>query len=541
MRYILYARKSSETEDRQVQSIPDQTRILRELAAQRGFPIIEEVIESKSAKDPGGRPEFQRMLTLIEKHKADAILCWSVNRLSRNPIDSGKLSWMLMSGTLQCIQTPEKVYLPEDNVLLFSVETATATQYILDLRKSVKRGIETKLREGWFPHRAPEGYLNDLRSHTILRDPERFDLVQRAWRLLLNGNYPINRAITLMNEEWGYLTRQTNKSGGRALSRSAGYRIFTNSFYAGYFQHNGITYQGKHEPMISMRDFEQVQRLLHRQMGKSHQIRHEFAYTGLIKCAKCGGSVTAELQKGWHYYHCINRSGKCNKRSIREDMLEQQINDCLKRITITEDFKRIVQDCLEQWLKDEFGDLEVLYQQQQRALWDAEKRLNELVEMRLRQLLDDIQYREKQKELQATVTTLRLEMVDIQDNLDGTREIIDNAMTFRVQAQEQFLKGEIAKRREIANCLGVRYVLDEREVFIEMNPLLSYMIPAEISVFELRKSGSENKKDGILLPSVPLGCDCDTEYEQIPKVPSVLASLFLQVWKGELNFPHVDF
>src|SRR5579862_4322393 len=105
MRYILYARKSSETEDRQIQSIDDQVRTLHHLAAQRSLVIVEELQESKSAKDPGQRSLFQKMTQMIEAGEADGILCWSINRLSRNPVDSGTLSWMLQRGTLQSIQT----------------------------------------------------------------------------------------------------------------------------------------------------------------------------------------------------------------------------------------------------------------------------------------------------------------------------------------------------------------------------------------------------------------------------------------------------
>ena len=139
MRYILYARKSSESEDRQVQSIDDQLRIMREIAAARGLEIVDEIQESKSAKDPGQRPGFERLLKAIETGRADAILTWAINRLTRNPIDSGRLSWLLQNGTLSAIQTPEKQYLPSDNVLIFSVETGTANQYIIDLKKKIGR------------------------------------------------------------------------------------------------------------------------------------------------------------------------------------------------------------------------------------------------------------------------------------------------------------------------------------------------------------------------------------------------------------------
>jgi DNA invertase Pin-like site-specific DNA recombinase len=195
MRYVLYARKSSESEDRQVQSIEDQLRILREFADVRGLTITEEITESKSAKGPGERPAFARMLARIEKGAADAILCWSINRLTRNPIDSGRVSWLLQQGTLRAIQTPDKTYLPEDNVLLFAVETGTANQFILDLKKAVVAGMESKAQKGEFPHRAPEGYRNNPYTRCVEPDPERFALLERAWRLLIAGTHTPPRSF----------------------------------------------------------------------------------------------------------------------------------------------------------------------------------------------------------------------------------------------------------------------------------------------------------------------------------------------------------
>ena len=105
MRYILYARKSSESEDRQVQSIDDQVRILRDLATSRGLTIVEEISESHSAKDPGARAGFEGMLKKIEHGQADAILCWAINRLTRNPVDSGKrIPYGLKSASLLTIE-----------------------------------------------------------------------------------------------------------------------------------------------------------------------------------------------------------------------------------------------------------------------------------------------------------------------------------------------------------------------------------------------------------------------------------------------------
>ena len=559
MRYVLYARKSSESEDRQVQSIEDQTRVLRDLAAARGFDVAEEIQESRSAKDPGVRPGFDRMLAMIEHGKADGILCWSVSRLSRNPIDSGKLSWLLQRGVLQVIQTPEKPYLPSDNVLIFSVETGMATQYILDLKKAVRRGTDSKLAKGWSPHRAPEGYVNNLREHTIEADPERFALLQRSWRLLVAGTHTPARVIGMLNDEWGYRTRQTARSGGKKLSRSAGYRLFSSVFYAGYFKHGGQTYRGSHPAMVTLAEFEAVQRRLSGQSGRANRRKREFAYAGLIRCGRCGGGVTAEVQTGrhgrghWTYYHCNRAAGSCGKRSIREDVLEERIDACLARVTITPEFRDVVRDLLEKWITKEFASQEARYGQQLRALDGGERMLNELMEMRLRRLVTDEQYQAKQRDLDESVSRLRLEVGRSQERLDRTREVVCSALDFRLHAREQFLTGNLAKRREIARALGVRYALDQGQVFIELHPLLAPMqdvspqaskgaaetdaAVSERETIEPREIGSGSIKGTDVCASVPFGSADGTFIE-----PCIEAwhRAFRSVWSKDLVFSRLS-
>ena len=111
IKYFLYARKSSESEDRQVQSIDDQINRLKQLATGLNLDIKKIYTEAKSAKKPNNRPIFEEMMQRIENGDADGILCWQINRLSRNPIDSGKISWLLQQGIIKSIQTIDRQYL----------------------------------------------------------------------------------------------------------------------------------------------------------------------------------------------------------------------------------------------------------------------------------------------------------------------------------------------------------------------------------------------------------------------------------------------
>ena len=213
IKYFLYARKSSESEDRQVQSIDDQVNRLKKLASDLNLDIKKSYTEAKSAKKPNNRPIFDEMIKRIENGEADGILCWQINRLSRNPIDSGKLSWLLQQGILKSIQTIERQYLPDDNVLLFNVESGMANQYILDLSRDTKRGMLKKLNAGWQTGVAPLGYLNDKENKVIVKDPERFNLVRKMWDLMLTGNYTPPKILEIANNEWSFRTRKFKRIG----------------------------------------------------------------------------------------------------------------------------------------------------------------------------------------------------------------------------------------------------------------------------------------------------------------------------------------
>ena len=93
-RYILYARKSTDVEDKQVLSIEAQLVELRKYAKDNGLVVIDTIIEKKSAKTPG-RPTFADLLRRIQNGEANAILAWHPDRLARNSVDGGQIIYLL--------------------------------------------------------------------------------------------------------------------------------------------------------------------------------------------------------------------------------------------------------------------------------------------------------------------------------------------------------------------------------------------------------------------------------------------------------------
>jgi site-specific DNA recombinase len=484
--YFLYARKSSESEDRQVQSIEDQINRLKELANTYGISIKEILTEAKSAKKPHNRPVFSDMLARIEKGEAQGILCWQINRLSRNPIDSGALGWMLQQNVIHSIQTMDREYLPDDNVLLFSIESGQANQFIIDLKKNSMRGMVGKADRGWLPSRAPLGYLNDKLEHTIIEDQERFHLVRKMWDMMLTGNYTPPQIREIANSEWGYRTPKTKRDGGVEIANSVIYKMFTNLFYTGMFMWNGNSYNGNHKAMITLEEYDRVQVIMGKN-GKPRAQTHEFAYTGLMRCEVCGSMYTAiektkmvrgEL-KTYVYYHCTRRKKgvNCDQRSpMTLKDLEDQIDIDLERHTILPTFQKWALEILNRNNDKEIEERTKITETQHKNITDTQKELDTLTKMRYRELIDDETFIKERDELKAKIAKLKALVGETESRAEKWLELTEKTFTFACYARKEFIIGGLDKKREIFSALGENFLVKDKKTHITPN---EWFVPIE--------------------------------------------------------------
>src|SRR5690606_22621887 len=158
-----------------------------------GIVISEELTESCSAREPG-RPVFSRLLTDVAAGRVYGVVCWKLDRLARNPIDGGALTHYLGKGLLQEIMTSDGRHDGSgDSKFMLSVLFGAATKYTDDLSANVKRGNRDLCEKGRLPTSAPLGYVKvhddpgREGAGRVVRDPERFLLVQRVWRDIARG------------------------------------------------------------------------------------------------------------------------------------------------------------------------------------------------------------------------------------------------------------------------------------------------------------------------------------------------------------------
>lgn len=445
----MYVRKSSESEDRQVQSIADQKSDLSKLVLEHNLNVIQVFEESVSGKAPG-RPQFNAMMEMFYAGKADAIIAWHTNRLSRNAKDSGEVQHLLITNKIKAIITMQRIYYPEDNALLLSVETGMSTQFITDLRNATNRGLRSKAESGWLPNRPPIGWMNDKDTHEIVIDNQdnRFAVVRKMWDLMLSGSYSVPE-VWKKSIEWGLRTRVYRHSGNKHLSLSNCYRLFDDPFYYGMFRWNDRLWQGKHTPMITLDEFERVQSIIKRKEQKPKLKDNCFGYSGKIFCGECGCMCTAEYKKKiikktgeekyYRLYRCTRKKYHLNcsqRKYLNQDDMDDQIVAEIQKFTINE---RVRDWCLEV-LKSQHdqitGQKQAIYESQQKELSRVEQELDNLGRMMYRGQIDEVFYNKEKTDLETKKQKLRSNIVGTETFADDWREVADRAFNFLTNASK---------------------------------------------------------------------------------------------------------
>lgn len=348
LKYCLYARKSSESDERQAMSIDSQLNEMRALAENEGLQIVCELQESHSAKDSGKRPVYNKLLKGLANEEYNAVLTWAPDRLSRNAGDLGSVVDLMDQGKLLHIRTYSQTFTNNPNEKFLLMILCSQAKLENDNKSiNVKRGIRNKCEMGWRPGVAPLGYMNRAFGgvNDIVFDPERADLIREAFHKAGYERWS-GRRIKAWLDEQGL----TNRSG-KSISVSQILVILTTPFYYGRFQYpqapDAPWYDGAHKPLISKELYDLVQQT--RGVNKGVWGSKAFAFRGLLKCGQCGADITAQdkfktLKSGnvkrFVYYNCTRRKDpNCKEKYINEDKLRELLQGFIeanhKKIKIT--------------------------------------------------------------------------------------------------------------------------------------------------------------------------------------------------------------
>lgn len=346
IKYLLYARKSTESEERQILSIDSQVKEMLQLAEREGLEVVEIRRESHSAKATGQRPVFNEIVNDIRKGLFNGILTWAPDRIARNAGDLGAIVDLMDQKLLLEIRTFGQHFTNNPNEKFLLMILGSQAKLENDNRGvNVRRGMRTRCEMGLWPNFAPLGYINPKmmdKKCQLQQDPQRAPVIRMIFEKVGNEKWSGRKVFNWLKHDLNFKTR-----GNKSLTLSGVYRLLTQPFYYGMFEYprdSGTWYEGKHKPIITEELFQKVQE----QLKRDQIVRetHEFAFTKLITCGLCQSGISAEekfkaLKDGgtarYVYYGCgRSKDRNCKNKYIREEELIEQLIKILDKVNINE-------------------------------------------------------------------------------------------------------------------------------------------------------------------------------------------------------------
>src|SRR3989338_3230510 len=470
-KFFLYARKSTDVEDKQVLSIDAQITELRAFAKNEKLEIVEEFVEKRTAKIPG-RPIFGEMMRRIEKGEVSGIISWHPDRLARNSVDGGQIIYFLDIGNLASLKFPSHWFenTPQGKFSL-SMAFVQSKYYVDSLSENTKRGLRQKVRMGIFPSQAPVGYLNDSRTKTIVVEKKKSRLIRLAFERYTKGDQRLEDIANFLAKN-GISTRS-----GKRISKTKASFILSNPFYIGLFKYGGEIHEGKHESIISKKLFDEAQEMLRFRGQPERKPQNEpQPYCGLISCASCGMMITGEhkfkRQKNgnvheYTYYRCTKKRKNfvCSESAVREKELDRQLSSLIQKVSLPKDWAEELLKMAENEHGESAQSLTSCVKEKEEKISSLSKKLERLLAGYLDQDIEKEVYRVEKGKLILQKKSLEEEITNLShkqnDWLEPMKEWIKDAQSLDKIASDDDLFAKKVKAKEI---FGSNLSLGEKSV-----------------------------------------------------------------------------
>lgn len=511
IKYDVYLRKSSEAEDKQVQSIDDQRRELNEYAIKNNLNIVGEFEESQSAHQLG-RPVFNEIIKRVEKRISNALFVWHPNRISRNPIDGGAIINLMDQGKLIHVKTPSHIYgNTSTDKMMLALEFMISKKDSDDKSDAVKRGLRGRYIKGFPNGVAPTGFMNDLSvekgNRGWLVDKEKLPLIKQLLELCLTGKYATRALLNIANDEMGLRTPQHKKQGGKKLVLShLTDTILKNSVYAGFFfSKDGERHElSESIPRIITEDQHwQILKIIgNRCRVRPSKNKMIFAYKEPTKCGRCSGSVTAEhkyqvicdcklkfayinkthcpgcgitINKMKHstylhyiHYHCVRKKDpNCKEGSVQEFFIDDYLAGYFK-----ENFK--ISKALYDWCIENLGILDKVDAKKgseknvslESTLAKKKNEYKELVFMKARGLISDSEFTELKTTQKAEIEALQQALGNTANKDQSATAKSHRAFTLALGIETIFKSGTVQEKKDTLSEIGSNLTLKEKKLNI---------------------------------------------------------------------------
>jgi site-specific DNA recombinase len=461
-----YARVSTPRQGEKGVSLQEQKSAIERYAEQHGLTIIRWFEERESAAKRG-REEFTTMLRLIRLKAAEGVVIHKIDRSARNLEDWADLGKLVDTGAVIHFATENLDLRTVAGRLSADIQAVVAAHYSRNLREEAKKGFYGRLKQGFYPLRAPVGYLDQGGAKPKIPDPVRAPLVRKGFERYSTGT------ISLPNLAKEMFQRGLRNRGGGPVTLNGLVTILRNPFYIGLIRIYATeeTFRGAHEPLITTELFEKVQDVLAGKRVDRVQ-NHIFTYSRLIRCGSCGYSLIGERSKGHVYYRCHNRPFKnpavCPPTSIREERIDEEILAVLAEVDLANDEVQAARHLVEERRQSRSRELALAEHALKLQDQQIEARLSKLADLLLEGTLDHSLYQTKQKTLIVEQAAIRDRLQELRSDTDAVFKRIAKTVELAKSPSLLYKTAAVSQKRELLKTLLSNLSVSSKNVEITL-------------------------------------------------------------------------
>ncbi len=465
---VTYVRVSSREQQEQGNSPAAQKRLLWEFARNNSYNVVKDFDAAESAKG-SGRKIFNEMLDYIRKHEIKYLIVEKTDRLTRNFSDYSLIEDLINDHglTIHCVKEGVALHKGSrsNDKFVFGIRTLMAKNFIDNLKEEVAKGVKEKLRLGEYPAKAPLGYLNAkdpiTKKSLIVIDKKNEPLIQTIFNIYATGQHSLKSIIKYVED----LKLTKDLPIGRVnINKSVVAKLLQNPFYVGKFRWEKVLYDGKHEPIVDLKTWEAVQDVLSGKnvnRCKRHNIK-PFVYKGVFSCGECKRTITAEIKKQKYvYYRCTKFETVCSQKSVREEIINVEVQKLLDSIRLSENGHAYVVAGLKQSLEEKRATHDKDYEMIVREHSMLKNRLDKMYEDKLDGRVTDDFYDSKYAEYKIRLDDLE-ERIALHNRADlGYYEFGRKILELSKNAGKLFEKANPNEKRELLHFLLSNSILKE--------------------------------------------------------------------------------
>ena len=462
-KYFIYNRKSTDEKDKQELSLDSQSRENHNLADRLSLTVYKEVFESMSARKKG-RPIFNAMLEEIKLGKADGVIAWKLDRITRNLFDIATVADLIDQGVDFKFCSGSHDNSPSGKANL-AVQAAFAKLFVDQLSEDTKRGLREKFLRGGFPSCAPTGYIN--RDKEIYIDQRTSPMVIRAFNLYANYDDLSLKDVARVLIKEGFTSRY-----GGLISKSSLEKIYKNPFYYGYMRFNDEIAAGVHQPLITKELWDKVQNKLTNK-NNPRPYKYHYIFRDFLVCGECGRKITAEQHKGHTYYRCTKSGGTdaCSQPYVREEDLDPQIAEGIKVIAIDDKVMAYVKDALKLSHAEEINFRDSALNRLSLQFNQIQAKKDDLLDAMIDNTIDKETYKEKSVLLDSQKQNINQQITNYKN---ANENWFDAAEKFLELAHDSYKLYKIAnpeqKRRLVSDISSNSPIYNKKVLFNHKQP-----------------------------------------------------------------------